>query len=869
MLSKNNHNLKIKKASDHQLRFSLRKLGTGIASVAIASLFFIGSSVTTAHADTSDNGAVTTTLTANAAQSTTSTTETDATESTTDTNSAATDSNTTTTDTTNQTATDTNSDTDKAAATQSNTDLTTANTQSVTTESATTAASQTTEADQTIINSDQNSSEAPSVDNIQHGVSITANNQTTGYNGTSILNATQSDGTFDVNTVVTNNNSDSRKVEEIVLLPTFAANNSTDVNIIKPVIATDKIGSGIQFTSSTGSLPDDLEVYYAITAGDFETLADLMQNADFSWDQVIEIQFVATLQAGQSLTATDPMKIANLEQMKKQLAALADDTADKALEQDQAARNMTFDEYFYYWDADGNFYSDDIHSLNMRLAVPATDTISAIQNINGSYHAVIKNANGRYQDAPADIQAAMPNVSPNDVTVTNFANGSAEDTLFTDGYFRINAINIFNAVKNLGYSTNIAPNGHDLWQTYNYFSFGTTHPDGSATKLYVEVQPVFLLQDVTLPSGSSWNQALNLQQNPSVKFTNQSSMTVTEQKELAYSTTGGAGTYQVDTSNLPLDADGNLTTPGIYNVTYIYQINDQDTVTATAQVIVQAVKMITRTIHYVDGDDNNQAVANDVTQTLTFYGTPTDAAGTVFTWEAVNGDTFASVDSPAVANMTPDTATMASQTVNATSDNTEVTVTYHHNTTAENLEHTVQRTIHFVDENGNPVANDTVQTVTLKGTKTTDLATGVSTTVWNSGQFDSVDAPTVANMTPDTATVAAMTVDENTADSEVTVTYHADQVTPDTPDQPVTPDTPTTPDQPSTPVTPAAPSQPNAVQPAVPINTSNKTAVDTTTGQKTLPQTGNQESAGILAVFGLGLSSLALSFTGLFKKRHN
>ncbi|MFR0580298.1 mucin-binding protein [Limosilactobacillus mucosae] len=852
--------MKIKKASDHQLRFSLRKLGTGIASVAIASLFFIGSSVTTAHADTSDNGAVTTTLTANAAQSTTSTTETDATESTTDTNSAATDSNTTTTDTTNQTATDTNSDTDKATATQSNTDLTTANTQSATTESATTAASQTTEADQTIINSDQNSSEAPSVDNIQHGVSITANNQTTGYNGTSILNATQSDGTFDVNTVVTNNNSDSRKVEEIVLLPTFAANNSTDVNMIKPVIATDKIGSGIQFTSSTGSLPDDLEVYYAITAGDFETLADLMQNADFSWDQVIEIQFVATLQVGQSLTATVPMKIANLEQMKKQLAALADDTADKALEQDQAARNMTFDEYFYYWDADGNFYSDDIHSLNMRLAVPATDTISAIQNINGSYHAVIKNANGRYQDAPANIQAAMPNVSPNDVTVTNFTNGSAEDTLFTDGYFRINAINIFNAVKNLGYSTNIAPNGHDLWQTYNYFSFGTTHPDGSATKLYVEVQPVFLLQDVTLPSGSSWNQALNLQQNPSVKFTNQSSMTVTEQKELAYSTTGGAGTYQVDTSNLPLDADGNLTTPGIYNVTYSYKINDQYTVTATAQVIVQAVKEITRTIHYVDGDNNNQAVANDVTQTLTFYGTPTNAAGTVFTWEAVNGDTFASVDSPAVANMTPDTAAVAALAVDENTADSEVTVTYSHNMKEEAAEKTVQRTIHFVDKQGNPVADDVTQTVTLTGTKSTDLVTGNSTTVWNQAQFASVASPAIANMTPDTATVAAMTVNENTADSEVTVTYHAD---------PVTPDTPTTPDRPSTPVTPAAPSQPTAVQPAVPVNTSNKTAVDTTTGQKMLPQTGNQKSAGILAVFGLGLSSLTLSFTGLFKKRHN
>ena len=846
MLSKNNHNLKIKQASDRQLRFSLRKFGTGIASVAIASLFFIGSSAMTVHADTSDGSTTTTVLTAN-----------------------STDQSTTAADTLTQSA---------AASAQSTTadnakdQASTATDSANTTTSTNSSTAQNTEADQTIINSKQNSTQAPATDNIQHGINITANNQTTGYNGSSILNANQSDGTFDVNTVVTNNNSDSRKVEEIVLLPTFTANNSTDVNMIKPVIDADKIGSGIQFTSSTGSMPTDLEVYYAITAGDFETLDVLMQNADFSWDQVVEIQFVATLQAGQSLTATVSMKIANLEQMKKQLAALADGTADKAIEQDLAARNMTFDEYFYYWDADGNFYSDDIHSLNMRLAVPATDTISAIQNINGSYHSVIKNANGRYQDAPAEIQAAMPNVSPSDVTVTNFTNGSAEDTLFTDGYFRINAVNIFNAVKDLGYTTNIAPNGHDLWQTYNYFSFGTTHPDGSATKLYVEVQPVFLLQDVTLPSGSSWNQALNLQQNPSVKFTNQSSMTVTEQKELAYSTTGGARTYQVDTSNLPLDANGNITTPGIYNVTYIYQINDQDTVTATAQVIVQAIKTITRTIHYVDGDNNNQAVAGAVVQSLTYYGTPTDAVGTEFTWQAAAGNEFASVDSPVVANMTPDLATVAAAATDENSTNAEITVVYRHDLTTENVEKTVQRTIHFVDEQGNQVADDVTQTVTLTGTKSTDLVTGNSTTVWKQGQFASVDAPSVANTTPEIAVIAAETVDENSVDSEINVVYHATPAV--DPVDPTTPETPAaTSDQPATPETPAATSdQPSSALNTLvvtvktsPMNNRQNTAK---TSQKTLPQTGNEQT-GLLAVLGLGLSSLALSLTGAFKKRHN
>lgn len=206
MLSKNNHNLKIKQASDRQLRFSLRKFGTGIASVAIASLFFIGSSAMTVHADTSD-GSTTTVLTANS---------------------------------TNQSTTVADALTQSAAASDSAAQSTTADNAkdqaSTATDSANTATStnsstaQSTEADQTIINSKQNSTQAPATDNIQHGINITANNQTTGYNGSSILNANQSDGTFDVNTVVTNNNSDSRKVEEIVLLPTFTANNSTDSN---------------------------------------------------------------------------------------------------------------------------------------------------------------------------------------------------------------------------------------------------------------------------------------------------------------------------------------------------------------------------------------------------------------------------------------------------------------------------------------------------------------------------------------------------------------------------------------------------------------------------------------------------------------
>ncbi|WP_270628687.1 mucin-binding protein [Limosilactobacillus mucosae] len=288
---------------------------------------------------------------------------------------------------------------------------------------------------------------------------------------------------------------------------------------------------------------------------------------------------------------------------------------------------------------------------------------------------------------------------------------------------------------------------------------------------------------------------------------------------------------------------------------------------------MQAVKTITRTIHYVDGDNNNQAVAGDVVQSLTYYGTPTDAAGTKFTWQAAAGNEFASVDSPVVANMTPDLATVAAAATDENSANTEITVVYHHDLTTENVEKTVQRTIHFVDEQGNQVADDVTQTVTLTGTKSTDLVTGNSTTVWNQGQFASVDAPSVANMTPEIAVIAAETVDENSADSEITVVYHAtpavDPVDPTTPGTPA----PSTPDQPTTPNTPAATSETPASAlntPVVTVTTSpmNNRQNTAKTSQKTLPQTGNEQT-GLLAALGLGLSSLALSLTGAFKKRHN
>ena len=54
-------------------------------------------------------------------------------------------------------------------------------------------------------------------------------------------------------------------------------------------------------------------------------------------------------------------------------------------------------------------------------------------------------------------------------------------------------------------------------------------------------------------------------------------------------------------------------------------------------------------------------------QSLTYYGTPIDAAGTEFTWQAAAGNEFANVDSPVVANMTPNQDAVAAATVDENS----------------------------------------------------------------------------------------------------------------------------------------------------------------------------------------------------------
>ncbi|WP_270276782.1 mucin-binding protein [Enterococcus casseliflavus] len=104
-----------------------------------------------------------------------------------------------------------------------------------------------------------------------------------------------------------------------------------------------------------------------------------------------------------------------------------------------------------------------------------------------------------------------------------------------------------------------------------------------------------------------------------------------------------------------------------------------------------------------------------------------------------------------------------------------------HNTEAgESETKTVERTIHYIYENGSKAAEDEKETLTFTRTTAKDLVTGKLvygnwTAKDKDTTFDEVISPTIDKYTPDKASVPEETgVTANRGNSEVTVTYYKD-----------------------------------------------------------------------------------------------
>ena len=91
----------------------------------------------------------------------------------------------------------------------------------------------------------------------------------------------------------------------------------------------------------------------------------------------------------------------------------------------------------------------------------------------------------------------------------------------------------------------------------------------------------------------------------------------------------------------------------------------------------------------------------------------------------------------------------------------------------DDLNKTVTRTINVISPDGKTTTIK--QPVTLQRSATVDDVTGqITYKAWNTGKWEEYDTPQISGYTPSPAKVSATTVDGNTQDQTVTITYRAD-----------------------------------------------------------------------------------------------
>ena len=156
------------------------------------------------------------------------------------------------------------------------------------------------------------------------------------------------------------------------------------------------------------------------------------------------------------------------------------------------------------------------------------------------------------------------------------------------------------------------------------------------------------------------------------------------------------------------------------------------------------------------------------------------------------------------------------------------------------------------------------QVVTISRHGDLDLVTGqIAWQPWTTAQWDVFKPAAIAGYTPSLAEVPAVTVDGETTDQTVDITYAAVATPAQQGHQ-----APTASDTPDAQQATNQKADSNA-QPAVTVVTSQQTATaqqaESTTNSRRLPQTGNSHDASALA--GLGLASLLMGLFGLGGKR--
>ena len=342
--------------------------------------------------------------------------------------------------------------------------------------------------------------------------------------------------------------------------------------------------------------------------------------------------------------------------------------------------------------------------------------------------------------------------------------------------------------------------------------------------------------------------------------------------------------YQAPGAATAVKADKvDLTKAGVYTVTYSHTYADGQVVKDSRKVYVDDVKQetkdITRTIivHAPNGTDQKVTQKATLTREVIRDAT-TGEIKSVGKWSTAKWEAYSA---PKFEGYTPDKAQVDETTVNENTPDTTVEISYTANKTPEQPDHSVDEVKQETKDITRTIIvhapNGTDQKVTQKATLTRevirDATTGEIKSVgkWSTAKWEAYSAPEFTGYTPDKAQIDETTVNEDTPDTTVEISYTANE-TPEQPDyskdkdqgqKPQTPDSKQTPD-----------SNENGKhylstgENTESSGSTTKTKAPATANKvtKNLPQTGEKENQ--LGLLGIVLASLGLFGLGWKKREH-
>ena len=218
-----------------------------------------------------------------------------------------------------------------------------------------------------------------------------------------------------------------------------------------------------------------------------------------------------------------------------------------------------------------------------------------------------------------------------------------------------------------------------------------------------------------------------------------------------------------------------LTKAGVYTVTYSHTYANGQVVKDSRKVYVddakQETKDITRTIIVHTPNESDQKVIQTATLTReVILDATTGEIKSAGKWSTAKWETYSA---PEFKGYTPDKAQIDETTVNKDTQDTTVEISYTANTTPKQETKDITRTIIVHEPNG------TDQKVIQKATLTREVILYVPTGEikslgeWSTAKWGTYSAPEFKGYTPDKAQIDETTVNKNTQDITVEISYTA------------------------------------------------------------------------------------------------